>query len=621
MTTDERHDSGRGFGLRGKLALGFAALLAILLILGFESIALLSDLGGSIEVILRENYRSVIACERMKESLERMDSAALFALGGEVERGRALAAQNRPRFEEALQTELNNITETGEAELAERLRQLYGRYRPALADYFSGVRSTGEMRSLYFGSLLPVFQQIKSTADQILLLNQRSMEEADTHAKELAGDAARRMTLLLALGTALAALSVYLLSRAVLRPLGDLSRAAREIERGNLDISVPVKSGDELGVLAATFNSMAGSLRELRRSDQARLLRARKVSQSAVDQLSAAVAVFSDRGEVELVNATAASVLGLRPGEPVPSRHAAWLSLLVAGQAGRPSPYQEPQRLELDGQERFYLPRTLPLADGGHPLGTLVLLEDVTERRHSFEATSDLLATTAHELRNPLAVLRHYLTSLEETEPVPGGKDALESALREADRLARVADNLEQISRLEERRQQLHLQPAAPRDLIEAAAAEFQSLYDRDGVKLATSAPDGPRVLADPARIKMILGFLLDNALSHTPAGGSVTMRAEPDGGRVRFAVSDSGSGIPPEHLEHVFERFYQIPGTEQQGRAGLGLSIARDVVQMHGGEIGLEGGREGHGTTVWFTLPAARGAGEQEQKQERISR
>jgi signal transduction histidine kinase len=128
-------------------------------------------------------------------------------------------------------------------------------------------------------------------------------------------------------------------------------------------------------------------------------------------------------------------------------------------------------------------------------------------------------------------------------------------------------------------------------------------------------------VLADPARIKMILGFLLDNALSHTPAGGSVTMRAEPDGGRVRFAVSDSGSGIPPEHLEHVFERFYQIPGTEQQGRAGLGLSIARDVVQMHGGEIGLEGGREGHGTTVWFTLPAARGAGEQEQKQERISR
>ena len=122
MSTNEQSQmSGPSLGVRGKLGLGFAALLATLIFLGAESIALLSDLGGSIEVILRENYRSVIACERMKESLERMDSAALFALGGEVERGRALAAQNRPRFEEALQTERSNITLPGEGERAERL--------------------------------------------------------------------------------------------------------------------------------------------------------------------------------------------------------------------------------------------------------------------------------------------------------------------------------------------------------------------------------------------------------------------------------------------------------------------------------------------------------------------
>jgi signal transduction histidine kinase len=145
---------------------------------------------------------------------------------------------------------------------------------------------------------------------------------------------------------------------------------------------------------------------------------------------------------------------------------------------------------------------------------------------------------------------------------------------------------------------------AAPRELVEAAAAEFRFLYDWDGVKLATSAPDGLWVLADPARIRMILGFLLDNALSHTPVGGSVTMRAEPDDGRVRFAVSDTGSGIPQEHLEHIFERFYQVPGTENDGRAGLGLSVASEVVQAYGGEIRCES-EAGKGTTVWFTLPA----------------
>jgi len=598
---DTNGQTGPTLGVRGKLGLGFAALLAILIFLGAESIALLSDLGSSIEVILRENYRSVIACERMKEALERMDSASLFALGGEVERGRALAAEHHPRFQEALQTELDNITEPGEDRLAERLRQLYGEYHSALTDYFTGDRSTDERRRIYFSRLLPVFQQIKGTADQVLLLNQRSMEEADARAGKLAGDATRRMTLLLILGTALAALSVYLLSRSILRPLGGLTRAAHEIEGGNLDASVPVTSRDELGRLAATFNSMAGGLRELRRSDQARLLRARQISQRAIDQLPEAVAAFSESGEVELVNATAASVLGLRPGEPLPARYG-WIS------SGSP----EVRRLERDGEERFFLPRSIPLGDApgqmlgktGQRLGTLLVLEDVTERRRSDELTSDLLAVASRDLRAPLASLRSSLGNLRGTA---GDRETLDAAVRDADRMARVLDNLEGITRLEERRQQLRVQAASPRDLIQTAAGEFRPSYQRHGVKLALEeAPELPRVLADAERIRLVLGFLLDNALSSTQPGGSVTVHAEADGERVRFTVTDTGCGIPEQHQSRLFERFYQVPGSEDRGRAGLGLPIARDIVQSHGGEIHLES-QEGRGTTVWFTLPVAR--------------
>lgn len=599
--TDE--PAGPSLGVSGKLGLGFAALLAILIFLGAESISLLSALGSDIDVILRENYRSVIACERMKESLERMDSAALFTLGGEVERGRALAAQHRPRFEEALQTELNNITLPGEKELAERLRQLYGTFRAGLDDYFTGDRSTDERRRIYFGRLLPVFQQIKDTADEILLLNQRNMEESDARARALARDATRRMTLLLVLGTALAALSVYLLSRVILRPLGGLARAAREIEGGNLDVEVPVTSRDELGRLAATFNSMTGSLRELRRSDQARLLRARQISQLAVDQLPEAVAVFSENGEVELVNATAAAVLGLHPGEPLPAQHDTWISLLVTRSPGM-IPSQEVRRLERDGKEALFLPRAIPLRDGGKDLGTLLVLEDVTERRRSSELTSDLLAAASRDLRIPLASLHSSLDSLQGTAR---NREALDAALRDAARMAQVLDNLEGITRLEERRQQLRVQAASPPDLIQAAADEFRPSYERNGVKLSSEVPpELPRVLADPERVRLVLGFLLDNALANTPAGGSVTVRAEAEGERVRFAVTDTGRGIPEEHQGRLFERFYQVPGSEDRGRAGLGLSIARDIVQSHGGEIHLES-REGRGTTVWFTLPAAR--------------
>lgn len=605
--------AGPELGVSGKLGIGFAALLAILIFLGAESIALLSELGGSVDVILRENYRSVIACERLKESLERMDSATLFALGGEVERGRALAAQHRPRFEEALQFELGNITEPGEDELAERLRQAYGDYLPALNDYFTGDRSTEERRRIYFGRLLPLFQQIKSTADQILLLNQRSMEAADARAEEMARSASRRMTLLLVLGTALAALSVYLLSRAILRPLGGLARAAREIEGGNLDAEVPVTSRDELGRLAATFNAMARGLRQLRRSDQARLLRARQISQLAVDQLPEAVAVFSEDGEVELVNTTASSVLGLRAGEPLPPRQDSWISYLATGQTGM-VPSREVRRLERDGKEVLFLPRAIPLGEGGHRLGTLLVMEDVTERRRDAELTSDLLAAASRDLRAPLASLRSSLDSLQGSARSKESLDiTVDAAVRDAARMSQVLDNLEEIARLEERRQQLHVQAVSPGDLIRAAADEFRSPYERDRVKLAAeAAAELPRVLADPERVRLVLGFLLDNALANTPAGGSVTLSAgmaaadNKDNERVRFAVADTGRGIPQEHQGRLFERFYQVPGSEDRGRAGLGLSIARDIVQSHGGEIHLES-REGRGTTVWFTLPAAR--------------
>ena len=125
-------------------------------------------------------------------------------------------------------------------------------------------------------------------------------------------------------------------------------------------------------------------------------------------------------------------------------------------------------------------------------------------------------------------------------------------------------------------------------------------------MKLVTDVnPEAPRVLADRERAEQALTLLLSNARAHTPAGGAVTVTAEPWEGRVRFAVTDTGSGIPAAHLERIFEPFYQVPGTQDLGGVGLGLAIARDIVQAHGGEIHCES-EEGRGTTFWFTLPAA---------------
>lgn len=605
-----------GLGLRSKLVLGFVGLLAILLAVGVESITLLDRLGGSIDVILRENYKSVVACERMKESLERMDSGALFGLAGEEARGRSLATEHRPRFEAALQAELGNITLPGEGERAQRLQQLYAAYVPVLGRVLDPAIPVEERRALYFERLLPIFQQIKTTADEILLMNQQNMVDANDRARTLAAGAGRRMAVLLLLGTALAGICIAFLFHSILGPLERLTQAVRRIEGGDLDQTVPVSTNDEIGQLAAAFNSMTKSLRELRKSDQAQLLRARRMAELAIDNVPEAVAVLSSDHRVELANRAATALLGLRPGEPLPARHGGWLPALLqrtgAGLIVAPGAEAE-VRLPSNGHERFYRPRANVLRglrdEPGQPESFVLVVEDVTDRRRGGEMHAGLLAGTAGELAGALAPLGAALDSLESGRPALtlSQKDLLDGVRRETDRLSQIAQSLQAMSRVEESRRQLHLEPVAPRALIDAAAHSVAGGFERQRVKLAVDvSPEAPRVLVDPERAGVVFSTLLQNALVHTAAGGSVTVRAGLDGRRIRFSVIDPGDGIAPEHRERIFEPFYQVPGTEDLGGVGLGLAVARDIVRTHGGDIHCESEGEGRGATFWFTLPAA---------------
>ncbi len=601
-------------GLRGKLVLGFGGLLALLTVVGLQGAYWLSRLGGSVEVILRDNYDSVVACQQMKEALERLDSGALFALAGDPQRGRQLAAANAPRFTRALDAELRNITLPGEGPAAFRIRDLYALYPPVLAEVLDSGRPLDVRRAVYFGRLLPLFEQIKQTADQVQQMNQDSMVSASVRSRRLAALASRRTMPLLLLGAVLAVGFVLFLSRAILLPLSRLTQSVRDVEKGNLDLVVPVMSQDELGELAAAFNAMAGRLRELRRSNRARLLRAQQTSQLAIDSLPDAVAVFSPDFRVELANRTAVSTLGLRPGEPLPPRHADWLPHLLQETARSGTlpdrGYEAARQIFHEGQERFYLPHAVALRGAdGQLVGVTLILSDITNLRRIDELKTGMLSTVSHELRTPLTSLQMALHVLLEeqlgTLTAPQ-TELLVAARDDAERLRTILVNLLEIARYESGRQLLSCEPIRARDLIETSLAPLRSAFADQGIELAvTIAPAAPQVMADPARAPLVLGNLLQNALQHTPAGGTVTVGAAPAGDQVRFSVADSGPGIPEEYLGRIFERFAQVPGSP--GGAGLGLAIAREIVQAHGGTIGVENHHNGHGSgaTFNFTLPA----------------
>ncbi len=245
--------------LRTRLLIGLTPLLAIMVGLGLWAIVMFSRLGNDIDVILKENYRSVLAAEGMKEGLERMDSSLLFAIGGEEQQARDQFAEYRPVFERNLKIEQNNITLPGEREMADTLAALFARYLELTSRFFAiPPTEKAERTRLYFTQLLPTFKDIKREADAVLLLNQKNMEDEDARARAAANASIRLMVVVL-LGAAVVAAAISLvLSRSILEPIRAVTQAARGVTGGNLDQVVPVLTRDELGELAEAFNVMAG---------------------------------------------------------------------------------------------------------------------------------------------------------------------------------------------------------------------------------------------------------------------------------------------------------------------------------------------------------------------------
>jgi signal transduction histidine kinase len=601
--------------LRQKLALGFGGLLLVIVSLGVHNALQLKELGQSVEVVLRENYESVLACQEMKESLERMDSGAAFTVLGHGKEGEELLANNEPRFEKALERELRNITIPGEGEKAAALQQLFREYQAALGVIRNPAVSLGAKKKAYFTGLLPLFHRIKDAADDILRMNQEHMVEMDRRARDRAETAMRQMYIMLLVATVLSAGFLYLTGKWILRPITGLTRSTDEIRRGNLDLVVQSGSRDEIGRLSESFNAMAASLRELRRSDQAKLLRIQRSTQQAFNSLPDAIAVLDPDGVIEVSTESAREAFGLRPGARVADLPHPWMAslfdqALLRSRVTEPAGASVAVQQFVGGEERFYRPKAVPILDSGRqPAGAVLVLADVTAQHHQDEMKKGVLSKVSHQLKTPLTSIRmamHLLLEEKVGHLTEKQAELLVAAREDADRLNGILEDLLDIGRIESGKVPLDCGPASPALLLAETVESFKSAARDRGVTLGVDLPgELPEVWVDRARIRYVFENLLSNALKYTSAGGRVVLSAEAEPEFVRFKVEDTGSGIPGEYLARVFDPFFRVPEQNQESGAGLGLAIAKEIVDAHEGAIRAES-RKGAGSTFLFSLRRA---------------
>jgi len=603
------------FNLRQKLSFGFGGMLAIIFFLGIKSILLLSELGQSIDVILRENYRSVIACQDMKEAIERMDSGALFIMLDYEREGKDLISKNELKFEKALDVELNNITVPREGEKAERIKRLFSQYTSMLRDFENASGTLDVRRDIYFTKLFPLFQETKESADDVLQMNQQNMSDANDRARAKAESARQQMGILLFIGAIVAVSFIFFIRRWVLDPIKRLMQSAEDIKKGNLELFVQTGPHDEFGQLYEAFNDMAASLRQFRRSDQAKLLRIQQSTQQAFKSLPDVVAVIDLAGTVEVATESARNAFGLAPGVNINDVTYDWLKQLYHETMDSMQPGEAQHKGEIvqsfiQGKELFFKPKAVPIFGGSHmPTGVVLALSDVTQQQEHDDMKRGLVSTVSHQFKTPLTSIRmaiHLL--LEEKVGNLNEKQAelLIAAREDSDRLNTIIEDLLDINRIESGKSQMSFSAVEPQVIVTEALGHFASAFLDKGIKVNADVDgDIPEVLADTTRIGHVFDNLISNALKYTAPGGTVTVAAQADKSRVVFSVSDTGSGIPKQHIGRIFDQFFRVPGQETKAGAGLGLAIALEIVQAHGGKITVESAEE-KGTTFRVFLRRA---------------
>jgi two-component system phosphate regulon sensor histidine kinase PhoR len=261
------------------------------------------------------------------------------------------------------------------------------------------------------------------------------------------------------------------------------------------------------------------------------------------------------------------------------------------------------RRLDLAVGRSTFLVNLAPLLRGE----VLLLVRDVTEAKRAEVTRRDFVANASHELRTPVAAIRAAAETLLSgaVDDPPAARPIVEIVARHAERLARLTQDLLDLSRLESRQWRFDLEPVAVAGVARQAADLVSAAAREKGLSLACQVPEDLRVHADGRALEQVLVNLVENAVKYT-ANGGVTVRGEREGEAAVLSVADTGPGIDRHHLPRLFERFYRVDAgrSRDQGGTGLGLAIVKHLVVGMGGEVGVESGSGG--TRFWIRLPVA---------------
>ncbi len=398
---------------------------------------------------------------------------------------------------------------------------------------------------------------------------------------------------------ALVIVAAWIIARVTTRPIRKLTAASRRITSGELGQKITIEAKDEVGELTHAFNEMSAKLKKLVEAiseDRTRL-------KTILDSMADGVIMTDTEGNISLVNRAAEKLLNIKEAknksliEAVRDHEVDEVLKLCL----RTSQTQAAQ-YESSTSKRYLRAISIPIAHSG----ILLLFQDLTELRNLQTTRRELIGNISHEFRTPLAGIKAMVETLSDgaIDDKTMSMNFLARIDDEVDRLTQLVAELTELSRIETGKAELKKGPVNLNQLVEEVIAQLSPQAERQKIFISQDfAADLPSVLADKDRVRQVISNLVHNAIKFTRPGGRITITTKTLKGSAFVDIADTGIGIPKEDLARIFERFYKGDRARSGVGTGMGLAIAKHVVEAHGGSIRVQS-EEGKGSTFSFSIP-----------------
>ena len=567
--------------IKTKLNLGVGLLFLMIIILSLVSAYSVFLIKQDTENILKSNYNTLEYSRNM-----------ILALDG-IKAGSKETIQS---FEENLEKQTQNITEPGEKQATEKLKASFALLAKNNADETVKV-------------------QIRQDIFAIMKLNLDAIKQKSDIAKHSAETANLSIAIVGSLCFLIAFNLLVNLPNNIANPIRELTLSIKEIANKNYSERVHFTSHSEFGDLAKSFNTMAQKLEEYHDSNVYKLLFEKKRLETLINNMNDPIIGLDNEGIVLFVNDEALKIIGLK-SEDIIGKPASQLAIsndLIRSLILKEGETQKKQPLKIfaHGKESYFEKEihNITITPTGEEkeinIGDVIILRNITLFKELDFAKTNFIATVSHELKTPIASIKLSLQLLENGKTGDMNDDQkqlVESIKDDSQRLLKITGELLNLSQLETGNIQLNIGKSNPHEIVKYAVEAVKVQADQKQIQLVVDADENLKnVKADAEKTGWVLINYLSNAIRYSSEKSTILIKLKEENNQMVFQVIDTGKGIDTRYKDRVFDKYFQVPGSQKSG-TGLGLAISKEFIEAQNGSVGVESNL-GLGSMFWFSL------------------